>query len=44
MTIRELEKVLGDCFDEKTAYPNVGWNKENPTLGQCAVTALVVQK
>ena len=44
MTIRELEKVLGDCFDEKTAYPNVGWSKENPTLGQCAVTALVIQK
>lgn len=45
LTIDELEKILNKCYCSKTAYPDVqkDWSEENKTLGQCAVTALVVQ-
>ena len=45
LTIDELEKILNKCYCSKTAYPDAqkDWSEENKTLGQCAVTALVVQ-
>lgn len=43
--IDELHSILRKAYDKDTAYPNCQseWNKYNPTYGQCAVTALVVQ-
>lgn len=43
--ISRIARVLRLVYDSETAYPEVSdkWDKSNPTLGQCAVTALVVQ-
>lgn len=39
---RELELVLPQVWDASTSYNPSSWSKDNPALGQCAVTALVV--
>ncbi|MFW5887961.1 MAG: YunG family protein [Bacteriovoracia bacterium] len=36
-----LQLALYRSYSQKTAYPGY-WNKENPYIGQCAVTAMVV--
>lgn len=43
--IGKLEKALRASWDKKTCYPNCAkdWSPANPELGQCAVTALIVQ-
>lgn len=40
-----IEKALKSSWSKETCYPPWarGWTTENPTKGQCAVTALVVQ-
>lgn len=45
LTINKLTEILSRCYEAKTAYPGVQsqWNENNKTLGQCAVTALIVQ-
>ena len=45
LTINKLTEILSRCYEAKTAYPSVQseWNENNKTLGQCAVTALIVQ-
>lgn len=45
LTIDDLEIILNKCYCSKTAYPDVqkNWSVGNKVLGQCAVTALVVQ-
>lgn len=45
MQIKTLENTLIESWDEKTCHPNTSamWTGKNPALGQCAVTALVVQ-
>ena len=44
MTIEELTKVLEKSWAKETCSPGFReiWTKENPSLGQCAITALIV--
>ena len=44
MEIEELKQWLLQSWDFKTCSPGLkdSWNKENPSLGQCAITALIV--
>jgi hypothetical protein len=45
MEIALLERIINESWDKNTCYPPLSdeWNAQNPALGQCAVTALVVQ-
>lgn len=42
---RHLYDILSDIWCEKTCAPRMRekWNKENKTLGQCSITAFLVQ-
>lgn len=42
---QQLEQVLLKVYCKQTAYPKCAheWSEQNPTLGQCAVTALLVK-
>jgi hypothetical protein len=44
MEIRELKQLLTGSWNLETCSPGLTdkWNKENPALGQCAITALIV--
>lgn len=44
MNLDELEKIIKLSWSKETCYPNQKniWNKENPSLGQCAITALII--
>jgi hypothetical protein len=41
--LRTLPVVLQECWSRETSYEPEKWTPENPTHGQCAITALVVQ-
>src|ERR1700737_4540681 len=41
--IADLEAVLPQAWSAETSSEPNGWSLANPALGQCAVTALVVQ-
>lgn len=41
--LRTLPVVLQECWSRETSYDPEKWTSENPTHGQCAITALVVQ-
>lgn len=45
MRLTELEQAIKDSWNKDTCHPAYAdkWTYENPALGQCAVTALVVQ-
>src|SRR3990172_8015006 len=45
MHLKSLEKLLRESWSKETCYPSCvnEWTSDNPALGQCAVTALVVQ-
>jgi len=45
MDISKLEDALENSWSMGTCYPGnaENWTLENPSYGQCAVTALVVQ-
>ncbi len=45
MTLKQLQNALLKSYSEETAYPDWQnkWNKRKPTIGQCAITALLVQ-
>lgn len=45
MNIKELERLLRKAWSRETCYPKVQneWSPENPSRGQCKVTALIVQ-
>ena len=40
----ELKKVIEKSWTKKTCFPTIQdtWNESNPSIGQCAITALVV--
>jgi len=42
--INELEKMIEMSWCKETSYPSCqeNWDKSNPSTGQCAITALVV--
>jgi len=42
MYVDRLEKILQKSWIKKTSSDPERWNKDNPSLGQCAVTALIV--
>lgn len=41
---KDIIRIIEMSFTKETCYPNLQdkWNSDNPSLGQCAVTALVV--
>ena len=43
--VRELYDVLSECWSRETCAPRMrnDWTPENKTLGQCSVTAFLVQ-
>ena len=44
MEIEELKQLLSLSWKKETCTPGLRneWNEENPSLGQCAITALIV--
>lgn len=44
-TIEQLEQALLKVYCKQTAYPKCAsdWSEQNPCLGQCAITALLVK-
>lgn len=42
--LNALKNLLAKCYTEDLCYPRVAaqWNENNPCLGMCAITALVV--
>lgn len=44
MELCELNKLLNECWNRETCSPGLrdNWSEENPSLGQCAITALIV--
>lgn len=43
--LKDLENMLEKTWGKDTCYPGMAgqWSRENPSYGQCAVTALLVQ-
>lgn len=41
--VSALPAVFRECWRRETSYEPGKWSPENPTHGQCAITALVVQ-
>jgi len=41
--LRALPAVFQECWRRETSYNPEKWSPENPTHGQCAITALVIQ-
>ena len=42
MNLLDLEKALKKSWCKETSYCPNEWNELNPSLGQCAITALIV--
>ena len=44
MEIEELKRLLTSSWEKETCSPGLRseWNEENVSLGQCAITALIV--
>ena len=44
MEIGQLKQILIQSWDLRTCSPGLRdkWNEENPSIGQCAITALIV--
>lgn len=42
MNLIELEKALKKSWSKETSYCPTEWSESNPSFGQCAITALVV--
>ncbi len=42
--LEELKKVIEISWSKETCYPTLQdtWNKQNPSIGQCAITTLIV--
>lgn len=43
MKLSELEKIIKLSWTKETSYNNEEWTPTNPSLGQCAITALIVE-
>lgn len=43
-TIEDLYNVLNECWCKETAYPScqADWTEDDPSYGQCAITAMLV--
>lgn len=42
MDLNKLEKALHKSWSKETSYCPAEWNELNPSFGQCAITALIV--
>ena len=42
-SLDHIGSVISSCWNRNTAYEPHRWSKANRALGQCAVTALIVQ-
>lgn len=44
MNIQKLKELLYKIYSPDTCYSNIknNWNKNNPSLGHCAITSLIV--
>ncbi|MBP9728113.1 MAG: hypothetical protein KBD27_01915 [Candidatus Moranbacteria bacterium] len=42
MNLADLEKALQKSWSKETSYSPESWTVDNPAVGQCAITALVV--
>lgn len=44
MDIFEFKKLLSECWNKDTCSPVLrnNWSEDNPSIGQCAITALIV--
>ena len=44
MDIFELKELLSECWNIETCSPGLKdkWSEDNPSIGQCAITALIV--
>ena len=44
MDIFEFKELLSECWNKDTCSPGLKdkWSEDNPSLGQCAITALIV--
>lgn len=44
MNLKEFETIIKKSWSSETSSPSwrENWNKENPSAGQCAITALLV--
>ena len=44
MDLFKLKELLNNCWSIETCSPGLknNWNEENPSLGQCAITSLIV--
>lgn len=44
MNLEYLKNILKDCWSYETCSPSLkeNWNDNNPSLGQCAITALII--
>lgn len=42
--LEELKKIIEKSWSKETCYPDIrdNWNESNPFIGQCAITALIV--
>ena len=43
VSLAALRDALAEGWSAETSFDPVGWSDRNPALGQCAVTALIVQ-
>lgn len=45
MHLGDIKKAIIESWDKDTCYPEYAdeWTQENPSYGQCAVTALIIQ-
>jgi hypothetical protein len=43
LTLASIERAIRDAWSLDTAEEDDGWTPENPSRGQCDITALVVQ-
>lgn len=43
--IEKIKEAFKSCWSKETCYPKLQsmWTKDKPELGQCAVTALIIQ-
>lgn len=44
MNIKNIQKVLLECYSKDLCYPKIqdDWNNENKCLGMCAITSLII--
>jgi hypothetical protein len=44
-SLNHFKRILNECWSKDTCFPEMekDWNEKNPALGQCAITAIIIQ-